>query len=845
MKKLLLLLVFTLSIFAAKSQTINSLTISGYVTDANSGLAFFDYPVHVSGDNGSTVIETLTNDNGWYIIVIENGSVTGPNQEFVVYVQDSCSNAILADTISNNQGTVDEAVVNFEVCGNPLGGCQAFFNWTISNNNPLRGVFMDDSYVADGATYFWDFGDGETASTANTEHTFPASGNYEVCLTVTKDNCTDTYCTMVVVTADAVDCNATFQIEYVAGGLGIDVFPSFPIINEANYTWSVDGTLISDNYETPIISLTPGNHLVCFNITAANCEDISCQEVVISNDTLPQGCQAYFNWEISNSNPLRVILMDDSYTESDATYFWDFGDNNIATSMNAEHTFPEAGVYTVCLTVTTSGCTDTYCIPVEVSGNSNNDCNASFDYSIDNVTEEGIYSVTLHSVDVPPATQVEHAWVINGYETQYSANPQFQLNQAGNYLVCHYVYSPNCADSLCTYVYVAQDTASCEAYFAASISQFNPFRVICENQSFTNNTDASYLWDFGDGTTATSLNAEHNYEQSGPYLICLTVTTPDCESTYCETFYVPPVSPQNYTIGGQVFAGANYADIGSAKLFSFDQTSSAVELIQTTPIDSFGYYMFTDVSEGVYLIKAGLNTQSEYYGQYVPTYFGSQFYWFDAEPAVVNESGFTYNISLIYSDNPGGDGWVNGNIDDGPYRLSGVAGSAASLVSDADIFVLNLSGNPQKHQLSTENGEFAFSNLAYGTYRLMADVPGMVCIPVEFTLSGETPGVSIELVMGDEITAVAQQQDATLGNPFPNPANEFVAINLNLKSSQKIISSLTTTSGQLIWQNSGNYSSGVQTMRVPLNQVAKGFYFLSLQDAQNKQIGVFKISVIH
>jgi PKD repeat protein len=846
MKKLIALFVFVLIAFVGNSQVINSLTITGYVTNANNGFALNDYPVNITGDDGQITFFTTTNENGWYIIVIENGSVIGPNQEYVVFVEDSCSNAILSDTISNNQGTIDEAVVNFEVCGDSLGGCQAFFNWTISNNNPLRIILMDDSYVADGATYFWNFGDGETATTVNAEHTFSESGSYEVCLTVTKDNCTDTYCTLVVVVAEPFDCNANFEAEFVPGGLGVGVYPSFPMIGEANYTWSVDGVTISNDFDIPVISLTPGNHLVCFSVTTSSCEDSFCQEIVISNDTLPQGCQAYFNWEISNSNPLRLIFSDDSYIESEASYFWDFGDNNIASTMNAEHTFTEAGIYTVCLTVTTSGCTDTYCISVEVGETGNNsDCNASFDYSIDNVTEEGIFSVTFHSVDVPPATQIEHEWVIDGYDNQYSSNPQFQLNQAGNYLVCHYVYSSNCADTVCTYVYVAQDTASCEAYFAASLSQFNPFRVICENQSFTNNEEASYLWDFGDGTTATSLNAEHNYQQAGPYLICLTVVTPSCESTYCETFYVPPTNPQNYTIGGQVFAGANYADIGSAKLFYFDQTSSAVELVQTVAIDSFGYYVFSDVSEGVYLIKAGLNNQSAYFGQYVPTYFGSQFYWFDAEPVVVNESGFSYNISLIYSDNPGGEGWVEGNIDDGPYRLSGIAGSAASLVSDADIFVLNLSGNPQKHQLSTENGEFAFSNLAYGTYRLMADVPGMICIPVEFTLSGGTPGVTIELVMGDEITAIAQQQDLSFGNPFPNPANDFVGVSFHLKSSQKIISSLTTTSGQLVWEDSGNYFSGTQTMRVPLNQVAKGFYFLSLRDAQNKQLGVFKISVIH
>lgn len=679
MKKLLVLLTYILSFSALEAQVSNSLTISGYVTQASTGWALQDYPVTVTGDNGLTNVVGLTNDNGWYNIIIENGSVTGPNQLFIVSVVDSCSNAILADTISNQQGTVDEAVVNFQVCANSAEGCQAYFIWNVSNNNPLRIVFMDDSYV-----------------------------------------------------------------------------------------------------------------------------------------------------------------------ESEATYFWDFGDNTTGLTANAEHNYAEAGSYQVCLTITTANCTDTYCYEVVVPGeNTGNDCNPFFEFNVAGPNPNGVYEVAFFSVDVPPANEVQHVWIFEGFETQTSSNPQYAVTESGEYTMCHIVYGVNCSDTLCSTIIVGNNSGTCEANFAATISQFSPFQVNLANQSFTNNTEASYVWDFGDGSTATSFHAEHTFNQSGPYYICLTVSTSNCTNTYCETVYILGTSPQDYAIGGQVFAGANVADIGSVRLYRLDQTSLAVELIQTTPIDSGGFYYFENVEEGVYLIKAGLNVQSDYYNSYVPTYFGSQFYWLDAEPVVVNENGFSYNISLIYSNNPGGEGWVNGNIDDGPYRLSGVAGSSASLIADANVFVVNLSGNPQKHQLSTENGEFSFSDLAYGTYRLFADVPGMICVPVEFTLSGENPGFTIEIVMGDEILSVAEQQEILIGHVYPNPSNEVASVNLSLRAAQKIFSSLTTTSGQLVWQDSQQFTAGTQTIRVPLNQVAKGFYFLVLRDAQQKQIGVFKLSVIH
>ncbi|MFT4661186.1 MAG: hypothetical protein ACI8XB_001458 [Patiriisocius sp.] len=47
-----------------------------------------------------------------------------------------------------------------------------------------------------------------------------------------------------------------------------------------------------------------------------------------------------------------------------------------------------------------------------------------------------------------------------------------------------------------------------------------------------------YLWDFGDGSTSTAPLPIHTYAEDGLYTICLTITGPDCEDTFCmEVFY--------------------------------------------------------------------------------------------------------------------------------------------------------------------------------------------------------------------------------------------------------------------------------------------------------------------
>jgi PKD repeat protein len=64
------------------------------------------------------------------------------------------------------------------------------------NNFTVPGMYTNVS------SYFWDFGDGGTSTSTNPMHTFPASGTYTVCLTVTgyspEGQCEQTFCWDVV-----------------------------------------------------------------------------------------------------------------------------------------------------------------------------------------------------------------------------------------------------------------------------------------------------------------------------------------------------------------------------------------------------------------------------------------------------------------------------------------------------------------------------------------------------------------------------------------------------------------------------------------------------------------------
>jgi PKD repeat protein len=116
----------------------------------------------------------------------------------------------------------------------------------------------------------------------------------------------------------------------------------------------------------------------------------------------------------------------------------------------------------------------------------------------------------------------------------------------GSYYATLYSYTPagGFCDSITQMFTVScgsgTTTVGCQAnsqfyIFADSLNAGNYFAY---NLSWTSGT-ASYLWDFGDGTTSSQQYPFHQYAIPGQYIVCLTVTstsgTTTCTDTYCDS----------------------------------------------------------------------------------------------------------------------------------------------------------------------------------------------------------------------------------------------------------------------------------------------------------------------
>ncbi len=118
----------------------------------------------------------------------------------------------------------------------------------------------------------------------------------------------------------------------------------------------------------------------------------------------------------------------------------------------------------------------------------------------------------------PPQT---YLWDFGDGTTSSATNPSHIYTKPGYYNVCHGVnYMNPCMSNLCSEVSIAVPDAVCSASFSYS--------AMGQNVSFSSNITGgtapyTYLWDLGDGNTASTASFAHNYSNPGAYNVCLRV----------------------------------------------------------------------------------------------------------------------------------------------------------------------------------------------------------------------------------------------------------------------------------------------------------------------------------
>ncbi len=149
--------------------------------------------------------------------------------------------------------------------------CNVSTNFTYNNNNGLV-QFTSNTIGGNNLSYFWDFGDGGTSTSANPSHSY-AAGTYTVNLYAnnTLSNtiiCGDTATQVITIPSGTCIADATFSLSPTGTPQFWNAYPASPL-NVSNAVWSWgDGSFSSTLFTSHTYSAA-GNYSICLSVTVS------------------------------------------------------------------------------------------------------------------------------------------------------------------------------------------------------------------------------------------------------------------------------------------------------------------------------------------------------------------------------------------------------------------------------------------------------------------------------------------------------------------------------------------------------------------------------------------------
>jgi PKD repeat protein len=232
--------------------------------------AFTYYPDTANAGNTIHFFDLSTGDIAYWYWSFGDGTYSTENNPVHTYPGPGYYLVSLTVT-SWNQSCSDQVFDTIYVSSGP--DCQAYFTYASDPAVGNNTIVFTDLSTGSPSAWFWNFGDGTSGSVQNPIHTFAGPGIYNVCLTITGNNCTSTFCKDVII-QDSLNYHQIYGQVFagnfpLSSGLAI----IFSLDTTANYqpyvnVCPIDSngiyyfTLVPDgNYYIMAIPISPGGYL--------------------------------------------------------------------------------------------------------------------------------------------------------------------------------------------------------------------------------------------------------------------------------------------------------------------------------------------------------------------------------------------------------------------------------------------------------------------------------------------------------------------------------------------------------------------------------------------------------
>lgn len=458
---------------------------------------------------------------------------------------------------------------------------------------------------------YWNFPNPDTNYLGNpTTHTFSTGGYKDVCVTTQSDfDLNKTACQSISVT----------DVNFTVTGSGIlnpdegitsttrqFVNGSLPI--DANYTWRINGGVVSTAYDYNHSFTINGDYNV--SLLQDSRGQLSQFDVNVTILEYPQNID--FTPLVAQINVLTAFTGTADSNSGVAQWYWFFSNpdtNYLGNPVN--HTFNTSGNQVGCLTV-----------------QDNDDLNSSICKTIGGVDvnfviegntildpEKGITSLAISFLNYSYPSTAGFTWLINSLQVSTDTNLTYDFTTIGDYNITLLM------DFNGTIIQEDQNLTITE--YPQGINFTPKSARIGTATQFTATSDSNvtqWYWNFSSpDTNYVGVQATHTFNNVAPYSICLTaqedINRTICEQSYSKISILPPIN----IIDSNVIIPY---DITFISPYSASYTGLNTDINILTFLSSQNFYFSIDANTAEYyilnsLVVAGDTNSTTFYQPYL------------------------------------------------------------------------------------------------------------------------------------------------------------------------------------------------------------------------------------
>ena len=554
--------------FTSQSTAVPPATLTGYSWNFGDGTSIVQNPTHTYTLPGVyTVSLTVTDSQGcdstktkyFYI------TVTHPNAAFT-FDSVVCSGEPVSFTNSSTGGgisyhwdfgdagtsllpnpihtyNVPQTIVKYvtltvtdtngcsDTLSKPIRISRPVPNFTsniITANCPPLVVNFTDTSSADVVSWYWSFGEAVNNSSNHSgiqdpQHIYNASGLYNVQLTVVNtDGCIDSITKSGFIHIFGPTGTFTFTPNIGCAPLNVHFTSSTQSTDTYMWLFGDGGT---DSIQNPVHNYPGGGvylPIVVLTDTVHDCSlNVAAPDSVHVIIGYPDFTFTGFGGMCKDTTTVHFTDISTA-TGPITSWLWNFGDGTPTSNLqNPSHFYGVDGSYDVTLTITIGPCTYSYThtnlvtVPPVLQIEILNPCSMNVVFHIVSLTD----SVTTWDWNYGDGS---------AHGTVRNPPPHTYLVPGPKTVVLTVTFASGCTYS---YTQIFQVYPTPIANFIADKNNV----VAGTDITFTDQsigTDLSWSWNFGEGPGSSVQNPVYAYEQAGPFLVILTVTTPNnCTDT--------------------------------------------------------------------------------------------------------------------------------------------------------------------------------------------------------------------------------------------------------------------------------------------------------------------------